>query len=125
MKTIRKERMIPVNSSTPEGLAQAFNNAVDELTGISYEKIWNLSNGNSLFLIYTETVKVPETLEDEYLLRGEQKFCRDCPWFDAKNEIIGRCEHPKIKVKTKAGYINANGSACEHLYEVLEEGERA
>lgn len=124
MKTKTVEKLIPVKSTTVEGFAQAFNEVAEKLAGISYEKIWNLNEGHCLYFVYSETIQEPETLEDEFILMNQEKYCGDCPYFNPDEDyVLGVCTHNKVHVKTRTGKLNASGKACNRLYEGLKKGE--
>lgn len=71
---------------------------------------------------YTEEVKIPENLEDEYRLRGQALTCGDCPHFQIepgnKNRRWAECDADGTWKKRKA-----DSWACEWLYEKIERKE--
>ena len=126
MKKTSYEKTLGVECNTIE----RFNQECDAITktlaeaGIKYERLWNMNRGqHCCYFIYLETVLEPETIEDEFILKGEEKFCGDCPFFEFKDKVSGKCTHNKIKVKTRTGLLQATGKACSHLYEGLKKGE--
>lgn len=74
---------------------------------------------------YTESERVPETLEDEYELQGVQLTCEDCPYFcptikaDGTRDLRakwGGCPFAEYK-KTMRG-----SRACDELFQRLNDG---
>lgn len=126
MKTLNYERTLGVECNTIERFNQECDAIAQRLadSNVKFERLWNMNRGqHCCYFIYTETKLVPETIEDKYVLRGEEKFCGDCPFFKFCNEDSGERENPSVKVKTRTGLLRADGKACSRLYEGLERGE--
>ena len=65
---------------------------------------------------YWITKDIPETLSDEFEMRGEGKKCFECPLYSAPDDKrikYTHCEHVPAK-------ISANDCACDYYYEHFE-----
>lgn len=126
MKTLSYERTLGVESNTIEQFNQECDAIAQRLADadIKFERLWNMNRGqHCCYFIYLETKRIPETAEDRFILKGEEKYCGDCPFFVFKDETLGKCEHPSVIVKTRSGLLTASKKACNRLYEGLERGE--
>ena len=74
---------------------------------------------------YTESDRVPETLEDEYELKGVRLTCEDCPFFtpalkgDGSKDLRakrGGCPFTESKTTDRRTL------ACEKLFQMLNDG---
>ena len=127
MKTTSYERTVGVECNTIERFNQECDAVARSLAnaGVKYERLWNMNRGqHCCYFIYSETVYIPETIEDEYKLRGEEKYCGDCPFFVFSGDgTLGDCTNPGVHIKTRTGKLTATGKACARLYEGLGKGE--
>ena len=120
MKRTRLTRYVGLEAKTASELGELLTQKCEELKEYRPEIIWNLGNGNSAFLVYDEHIEEPETLRDEYELRGECYTCGDCPF---KVPITdGRAKHRWTCKHTPRG-TDADAPACNWFYTKLEEGE--
>ena len=78
MKTNVRTRMKTIQAKTAEEFDRLFNEANDELKDV--ELRWDTAP-MCVHLIYKEEILEPETLAEEFELRGEHYYCKDCPFF--------------------------------------------
>lgn len=126
MKTLNYERTLGVECNTIERFNQECDVIAKRLAdeNVKFERLWNMNRGqHCCYFIYTETVLQPETIEDEFILEGKEKFCGDCPYFVFTDDHQGKCTYKKVVVKTRSGLLQASGKACSHLYEGIRKGE--
>lgn len=64
------------------------------------------------YVDWTEDVNVPETLADEFVLKGVKLFCCDCPHLEMKNDM--RVRYHRCKYST--GPVRFDQPACDILY---------
>lgn len=79
MKIILRKKCRTVSAKSSAAFDRAFNEASTEI-GEDVELEWEESIPMTVHMIYTERVEVPETLAEELKLRGEEYFCKDCPY---------------------------------------------
>ena len=68
---------------------------------------------------YTKYVHVPETVEEEYYLKGYKFSCKECKHFhmpEDKRRCEGTCEDGRA--------VRIDAFACEFFYERLARGEQ-
>ena len=77
-------------------------------------------------IIYTQREMIPETLADEYELKGISFVCAQCPYFSPvlkddgeqdKRCKWGNCEHAEF------GRTYKTSPACDKLYDLIREGD--
>ena len=82
-------------------------------------------DGLTAYISYTETVRIPENISDEYELKGVSLRCEDCPMFDPirkedgtedRRVRYGNCELAKYGRTTK------DSPACDQLFTMIENG---
>lgn len=82
-------------------------------------------DGLTAYISYTETVKIPEDICDEYELQGAKFRCEDCPMFEPirkedgtedRRVRYGNCELAKY------GRTMKDSPACEQLFTMIQNG---
>lgn len=120
MKRTRVQRYVGLDARSAAELGEMLTEKCEELKGLCPEVVWNLGNGHSAFLVYTEHLEIPEDIRDEYELRGETYTCGECP---LKTPVTdGRCHHRWRCDKMPRG-TDDEQEACVMFYEMLERGE--
>ena len=120
---MRKEverKMKTIQASSSAEFDAKYNEASKELSIVEEE--WeHWSNGvMCVHLIYTKEKLVPESLEEEFKLRGEHYYCKDCPFFKkGKNK---RCKSVGCKYSPYGTAADFN-PACEYFYKQLINGK--
>ena len=75
---------------------------------------------------YTETVKVPESLADEFELEGVSFRCEDCPLFEPilrpNGEVDKRVKYGNCPIR-ELGRTFRHSRTCDELYKMLKEGK--
>lgn len=119
MKKERMARYVGLEARSAPELADKLTKKIEELKDREPEVIWNLGNGNSAFLLYYDTEEIPETIQEEYLLRGECYTCADCPH---KEPVTDGRRRYKYTCKRKVPGTNPEDQACKWFYIEKEEG---
>ena len=82
-------------------------------------------DGLTAYISYTEAVKIPEDVYDEYELKGVKFRCEDCPMFEPilkedgtedKRVRYGNCEFSKY------GRTMKDAEACDQLFTMIQNG---
>lgn len=75
---------------------------------------------------YTEQVKIPETLADEFELEGVSFRCEDCPLFEPilrpNGEVDKRVRYGNCPIRD-LGRTYRDSRTCDELYKMLKEGK--
>ena len=93
-----------------------------------YKPVVTFSDSDPLcaYIKYVAKVPVPETLADEYELKGISFVCAQCPYFSPvlkddgeqdKRCKWGNCEHAEF------GRTYKTSPACDKLYDLIREGD--
>lgn len=85
-----------------------------------YQIHFNLSMGHCAYIEYSYTEQIPESLKDEYALRGEVFYCGNCPMFEPSMD--GRIKAGKCKYGVCNKPIPAD-KACIKFYQKYDAGE--
>lgn len=78
MKVIEKKKIMTVQAKNAEEFDRKFDEASDRLEQEDVELRWDAAPMCVHFL-YTERVKIPETVAEEFKLQGITYYCKDCP----------------------------------------------
>ncbi len=82
-------------------------------------------DGLTAYISYRETVRVPESVSDEYELKGVRFRCEDCPEFQTilkedgtedKRLKYGECQY------AERGRTYRDSAACDMLFRLIESG---
>lgn len=121
MKSIKTSRIKAITALTAEDFETRMNDALEEIASLhsSYSIHFNMSMGHVAYIEYHFTTDIPENLEDEYRLRGERYFCRNCPYFTPSFD--GRTQHGKCDYGVSRRPAPDHG-ACETFYEHHHDG---
>lgn len=118
MQTVTKRKVRTIHASTADEFDFLFNEACDEIDG-EVEMKWD-TTPMCVHLLYKEQVQIPDTLEDEFKLRDEHYYCKDCPFFHrGKNK---RCKSVGCKYSPYGTAAEFN-PACEYFYKQLINGK--
>lgn len=109
-----------VTGSTAEDFQIKLNRALEEIakTSSKYELQFNMQMGFCAYIVYDVRREYPETIADEYELKGIKYSCSDCPMFRPS-------EDRRIKYTTCVHGTHrcaANDDACDWFYEELDKG---
>lgn len=120
MKFMTLKQAKVIQSATAGGFEDELNVALREVAekGAKYELQFNNNAGMCAYIVYEEHIRVPETIADEYELRGEEYRCSECPLYKPSTD-------KRIKYTTCGHGVRrcaANDFACEWFYEQLEKG---
>lgn len=83
-------------------------------------------DGLTAYIKYSETIRHPESLAEEYEAVGARFCCEQCPAFEPKTKIGGgadrRCKKGGCP-NTTYGKTFSDSAACDLLYQMLTEGK--
>lgn len=121
MKILSQRKVVTAHGSTPEEFDRDFNNKTGELSqrGIEYDIEMNTNAGFIAHIFYVETVKVAETVRDEFSLKGITHFCYECPYFEPSADR----RHKWVRCRYAEPYTSADSECCETFYRRLMNGE--
>ena len=75
---------------------------------------------------YEESVKIPESIEDEYELQGVKLTCQDCPYYETilktDGSVDGRIKYGECHF-SETGRTYRDSLACDVLFQKLNNGE--
>ncbi|MEE1163520.1 MAG: hypothetical protein UHU21_07485 [Lachnospiraceae bacterium] len=123
-KTYQQIRVISNND--PAEFQRLFNEAQTELASKNPKVQFNMTMGHCAYITYTETQKIPETMEDEFSLVGVELHCRNCPKFEwplRKDGEIYKSKKRGTCPISMYGFTNRDSCACEYLYKGLASGK--
>ena len=114
MRQETKRRVRVVESATAKEFEDALNAVLDKVTmpDITFDP-------NQKFLAYVaynETVDIPTTVRDHYVLRGEYHYCAECPYYQ---KAEGR---KKFAVCQLNEFCSADQEACNVFYKMHNDG---
>lgn len=117
----QKKRMVKtIMNEDPNFFDKEFNHFVQNVLDKGYDYEIHHCDGMGKLccqIFYTSTIEIPETLEEEHWLCGDEAHCSDCPHWATlrasdtrKQKKYFRCEHGE-------GLAYAEREACEWFYE--------
>ena len=112
-----KKRTIGFDADSASELAEMLDRFYDEHQGDKVEVVFCGKYGLSAILSFDETTKKPETLREEYELRGEVYTCADCPH---RQPITDGRKRSKWYCTRRPRGTDLDASACNHFYLELE-----
>ena len=121
MKRTRATRYVGVDAHSAAELGELLTQKCEELKEFNPTVVkWAFELGYSALLCYEEHIEIPETLRDEYELRGEGYTCGDCPFKVPVTD--GRARHRWTCKRMPQG-TDVDIRACNWFYTMLEKGE--
>lgn len=115
----KKNQAKIIHSNTAEEFEETLNNYLSQLTDLKskYELTFNNNMGFCAYLVYTETVSIPESLAEEYELRGERHYCKECAYCEIPTDKrFKRCE-----CSYTGEQVWKNSCCCDDFYADMEE----
>ena len=106
-----------VSGNTPQETELLFNQTMTELADLNptYER-----DGNVFWVYYTIVKNEPETVVEEHEMKGEYRYCEDCPYCDRVVDIYGNID-PRVKwgkcMKYGMTSVNLNKRVCAAYWE--------
>lgn len=118
-RTTQKYKVISTNDAFEfETRLNSFLKSLDE-KGIEYEVQTNPTAGLLAFIIYRESIVIPEGLKEEYELAGERHYCIECPFYVRPTD--GRVKNTRCGLSGKL--TRRDDSCCDDFYKKMEKGE--
>lgn len=121
MKISYFPRIRVVTASGGDEFEKKLNATLEDLArrGKKVEITFNLTVGHCAYVKFDEIHKTPETIADEYELRGERYTCRECPHYVPSMD--GRTKYSRCTIMDER--TTAKSDACEWFYKRLAKGE--
>ena len=126
MKQKTRNRLIVVTDNDPAAFQEKFNEAWDQVEDKNPSYEFNKQMGHCAYIMYTEEIQIPETIEDQYALAGVSYRCRNCPHFEWPMTKAGRVNRITKKGGCRfasLGISYRDGFACEYFYKQMINGE--
>ena len=118
-RTTQKYKVISTNDAFEfETRLNSFLKSLDN-KGVEYEVQTNPTAGLLAFIVYRESIVIPEGLKEEYELAGERHVCIQCPFYVRPTD--GRVKNTRCPVHNRL--VDRGTSCCDEFYEKLEKGE--
>lgn len=97
MINVQKSNMVVIEAKNGDELMTRYNEEMDGLTrlGITIEEKIISIERMSAIILYSEKVRLPENLKDEFALRNIYPTCSECPYFVPKKYGTGVC--PRVR----------------------------
>ena len=118
MKIVTRFKTKTVTATNAEDFDKKFNDASLSI-GTDVELRWDTAP-MTVHFIYKETEHIPETIAEEFELRGEKYYCKNCPYFDRSAD--GRRKSGGCKYAEPGSVVDYT-PACEVFYRRLAKGE--
>ena len=117
MKEITKFKSRSVKATSCEEFDRKFNEASDELSE-DVELVWDASP-MCVHFVYKQKELIPETIADEFELKGIRYYCKDCP-----NMLRGKNKREKSHGCKYAefGTVTDFTPACDYFLRELKTG---
>lgn len=113
----RKKRTIGFDADSASELAQMLDRFYDEHHGDKVEVVYCGKYGLSALLTWEEMTHIPETLREEYELRGEAYTCEDCRHRQPCTDGRKRCQWYCTR---RPRGTTLDSPACNNFYLELE-----
>ena len=123
MRSETLQQFAVIRGETAEELSEMLNAKLIELKGKSPRVEFD---GLTAYIKYSETIRHPECLADEYESVGIRFSCEQCPAYEPRCKLSGevdrRCKKGKCD-HTIYGKTFGEAFACDLLYKMLMEGK--
>ena len=118
MKTLKRTQMQTCEGETLKDLEREFNRTMEWVARSSdkYEEPVVDIQALRGYVIFTEIVRVPESIRDQLELSGERVTCGQCSKFVPERYGNGTCEFCR-------GLLRKNDEACGKLFEAWAAGD--
>lgn len=118
MKTLKRTQMQTFEGETLKDLEREFNRTMEWVARSSdkYEEPVVDIQALRGYVIFTEIVRVPESIRDQLELSGERVTCGQCSKFVPERYGNGTCEFCR-------GLLRKNDEACGKLFEAWAAGD--
>lgn len=118
MKTLKRTQMQSFEGQTMKDLEREFNQKMEWVSRAASNYQDPVVDIQTLrgYVIFTETVRIPENLRDELELAGERISCGQCVKFQPERYSNGTCQFCR-------GLLRKNDEACDKLFEAWAAGD--
>lgn len=111
MKERRKKRVLTIRADNYEAFDKLYNSTADRLA--PYEPETRDIDALTTRFYYTETEKIAENLDDDFMQHNERCTCSDCPFMDIGTDARRRW-HPCQYASN--GETRIDAEACAVFY---------
>ena len=121
MKIIKRQQTKIVHANTAEDFEERLNHYLADLSDrrLKYELNFNNSLGFCAYILYTEVTEYPETLAEEFEMRGERHHCTECIYCRIPDDRRFKNFH----CSRTGGLVSKASPCCEEFYESLLHGD--
>ena len=122
MKYKTGKRVKVVTASTGPEFETNLNEVLSQIAGgrRTYDIVYNTNvPGHCAYITYDHTEEIPESPKEEYELRGERYYCKDCPHYRPSTD--GRTKWSRCEFLDER--TTATSDCCEWFYRALVKGE--
>ena len=117
MRNITIPQVECIEGKTRQEAVLLFNRRMEQLVNVSPE--WE-REGDVFWITYNKLVEQPENIIEEHELKGEYRYCEDCPFCDRVVDIYGNID-PRVKwgkcMKYGMVSVNLNKRVCAAYWE--------
>ena len=120
MKTVTKHQMRFIEGADGNEFAENYNQTMSELTerGIQVDEKMISLDKLCAVVMFTEKVKIAESLKDRYELSGIHPICEDCPHYESITKFKGVCPYVR-------GDLYHDDAICGKRWAEIEEAIRS
>lgn len=120
MIRLEKEIHKTIQEKSPEAFDEKLNALMEEiaLKNPSSERIFDSVAGHIAYVKWIEIVVEPEDVRDEFILKGTEYVCGECPFFELQKD-----RRIKYSVCNQGQKVWYEHKACLHLYELIKKGD--
>ena len=117
MKSITIPQVECIEGKTRQETVTLFNRRMEQLVNIN--PAWE-RDGDVFWITYNKLVEEPENIVEEHEIKGEYRYCEDCPYCDRVVDIYGNID-PRVKwgkcMKYGMTSVNLNKRVCDAYWE--------
>ena len=109
-----------IESHSPEEVTEQLNKVLKEYRNcdVKFTKNYHPSIGHYVDVEWTEVTVIPESVRDEFHLKGITHYCGECPYYHINDD-----RRMKYSYCEKGNKVWCEREACEQRYIEIKEGE--
>lgn len=115
MKEVKRMRVRVVDRNSAKGFEEALNDVLNKVEEPDIK--FDTNRPFLAYITYVEYVRIPESIQDAYNLRGEIHRCNECEYYQPSSD-----RRVKYSVCALGNRVYANKEGCELLYKTINEG---
>lgn len=114
------EQIAVVQAEDAQEFQKQFNELMARLSNCNPKVQFNFNQGHCAYITYTQEVRIPDCVADEYHAQGIMFKCKRCPLHELETD--GRVKNVKCKY-ANLGFTHLDHECCEVFYRRLNLGE--